>query len=231
MKKSILLILLLFIGNSAVFSQSDRQFTESFNTDNCTFLANGRNTFFILEPGYQLSLKGMEGNDSVTLVITVLNETKRIGSVETRIVEEHESTNGELVEISRNYFAICKETGSIFYFGEEVDIYEDGKIVSHSGAWTAEGKNKPGIMMPGQSLIGSRYYQEIAPGIAMDRAEIISITETMITPAGEFSNVLITEETTPLEPEEKSYKLYAPGVGLIKDGNLLLVKYVFEDLK
>ena len=34
-----------------------------------------------------------------------------------------------------------------------------------------------------------------------------------------------TKETTPLEPDNTEYKLYAPGVGLIKDSALELVKY------
>lgn len=110
----------------------------------------------------------------------MLNETKKIGNVETRMVEEHESVNGNVVEISRNYFALCKETGTVFYFGEDVDIYKDGKIINHSGAWITEGSNNAGIVMPGQTLIGYRYYQEIAPKIAMDRAEIISTTILLI---------------------------------------------------
>jgi hypothetical protein len=62
----------------------------------------------------------------------------------------------------------------------------------------------------------------------MDRAEIISISETKQTPAGKFTNCLETEETTPIEPGEKEYKIYAPGIGLIKDGKLLLVNYGYE---
>jgi hypothetical protein len=160
-------------------------------------------------------------------VITVLSETKKIGNVETRVVEENESANGKTVEISRNYFAFCEETKSIFYFGEEVDVFKNGKIVNHEGAWIAEGKNKPGLMMPEQPKVGEKYYQEIAPGIAMDRAEIISTTQSFKTGAGDWKNCLKVEETTPLEPKAKEYKIYAPGIGLIKDGNLLLVKFEF----
>jgi hypothetical protein len=203
-------------------------FTDSFSQDKCTFTTTGRNGYFILEPGYQLILQGIEGSDTVLLVITVLNETKTIGTTETRVVEEYESENGKVVEISRNYFAFCKETGSVFYFGEDVDIYKEGIVVSHSGAWIAEGDNKAGIMIPGLPLLGSRYYQEIAPGKAMDRAEIISLTEILETPAGKFYNVMKVEETTPLEPKSKSYKFYATGVGLIKDEDLILIKYGFK---
>jgi len=33
------------------------------------------------------------------------------------------------------------------------------------------------------------------------------------------------EETSGLDPEEKSYKTYAPGVGLIQDEDLVLTSY------
>ena len=200
----------------------DGRFTEDLMQKDCAFETTGRNQFFILEPGYQLTLESKTGK----LVITVLNETRKIGNVETRIVEENESENGKTIEISRNFFAFCKQTGSIYYFGEEVDIYKNGKIDNHEGAWTAEGNNRAGVAMPGLALLGARYYQEIAPGVAMDRAEIISLSETKTTQAGTFTNCLKTQETTPLEPG-KEYKLYAPGIGLIQDEDMLLTKYGF----
>ena len=227
MKRTFLfLAVALFIvtGISAQNKNNGKAFTESLMQDTCEFTTTGRNTYFILEPGYQLTLEDKAGG---RLVITVLNETKKIGNVETRVIEENESKNGKTVEVSRNFFAFCRQTSSVYYFGEEVDIYKGGKIANHEGAWIAGGKNKAGVTMPGLSLLGARYYQELAPGAAMDRAEIVSTSETLKTPAGTFTNCLKTLETTPLEPMEKEYKLYAPGVGLIKDEDMLLVKYGF----
>jgi hypothetical protein len=202
-------------------TKENRKWTDSFSQENCTFSTTGRNRFFILEPGYQLVLESSEEK----VVITVLNETKTIGSIETRIVEEREEENGQLKEVSRNFFAICKEHGDVFYFGEEVDDYKDGRIVSHSGAWRADEKDsKAGIIMPGTVLLGARHYQEIAPN-AMDRAEIISDNVTMETPAGTFKHCIKVEETSGLDPNDKCYKTYAPGVGLIQEEDLLLTKY------
>ena len=158
--------------------------------------------------------------------VTVLNETKTIDGVECRIVEERETKDGKLIEVSRNYYAIGKRTNSVYYFGEDVDIYENGKIVGHEGSWMS-GKNgaKYGLMMSGLPLAGARYYQEVAPKAALDRAEIVGLGLTLKTPAGEFKNCLKIEETTPLEPDNEEAKLYAPGVGLLKDGSLSLVRY------
>jgi hypothetical protein len=201
-------------------------YTDEFFIEDCTFADTGANQFFILEPGYQLSFAGEEDGEEVELVITVLDETKEVDGVLTRVVEERESADGELVEVSRNYFAICEQTNSVFYFGEDVDDYEDGEIVSHDGAWLAgEDDARAGIMMPGTVLLGSRYMQEIAPDVAMDRAHIISMNNTVETPAGTFEDVLKVRETTPLEPSAREFKYYAEGVGLIQDAGLKLEEY------
>jgi hypothetical protein len=58
----------------------------------------------------------------------------------------------------------------------------------------------------------------------MDRVEIVSLSGRLTTPAGAFTNTLKTEETTPLEPGHREYKVFARGVGLIQDGDLTLVR-------
>ncbi|MGI0015969.1 MAG: CHRD domain-containing protein, partial [Nitrososphaera sp.] len=205
--------------------QTDEGFLDSFNLEECDLSPNGSNSYFFLEPGYKLVLEGQEDGAAVQLIVTVLNATKTVDGVETRVVEERESEDGELIEVSRNYFAICTQTGDIFYFGEKVDVFEDGQV-THPGEWLAgEGDNRPGIIIPAEPKVGMKYYQEIAPGVAEDRAEIISVNEVVVTPAGTFEQVLKVEETNPLESGEKEYKYHAPGVGLIQDAELKLVEY------
>jgi hypothetical protein len=207
--------------------QSSQGWITSFDLQNCDFVSSGENSYFVLEPEYQVILGGQEEGEELQLVMTVLNETKVVDGVETRFVEEKETEGGNLVEVSRNYFAMCKPTNNAFYFGEDVDMYEDGKIVSHEGAWLAgQNGSKAGMIMPGKAEVGLKYYQEIAPGVAEDRAEIMSVNDTLDTPAGTFKQVLKTEETNALKPGEKEFKFYAPGIGLIQDEAIKLVKYV-----
>jgi len=201
---------------------ADRTWTTAFVLDPGELVTTGRNPYFILEPGYVLTLE----DGKTRLVITVLDETRRIDNVETRVVEERETVNSELVEISRNFFALSTRTNAVFYFGEDVDMYKNGKIVNHEGAWRAgENGARFGLAIPGLPLLAAKYYQEIAPGVAMDRAEIVGLDETVKTPAGEFSGVLKVAETTPLEPGVRELKYYARGVGLVMDGTLRLVKH------
>jgi hypothetical protein len=218
--------LLLSLTSPRVTAAGPKIFTDTFPIEQCTFATRGRNPYFVLIPGHRLDLEGEDKGAVVHLTITVLDDTLTVDGVQTRIVEERETEDGALVEVSRNYFAFCPETGSVFYFGEDVDNYEDGVIVNHGGAWRAgvDGA-RPGVIMPGLNLVGARYFQEVAPDVALDRAETISVTETLETPAGTFTNVLKTRESTPLE-KGKEFKFYAPGVGLIRDAGLDLVSVV-----
>jgi hypothetical protein len=142
--------------------QSSQGWITSFDLQNCDFVSSGENSYFVLEPEYQVILGGQEEGEELQLVMTVLNETKVVDGVETRFVEEKETEGGNLVEVSRNYFAMCKPTNNAFYFGEDVDMYEDGKIVSHEGAWLAgQNGSKAGMIMPGKAEVGLKYYQEM----------------------------------------------------------------------
>jgi hypothetical protein len=182
------------------------------------------NPYFPLPVGQVWLFKGVEDGVNLRLRITVFNETEVVAGVTTRVVEEREWEDGELIEVSRNFFVQAQD-GTVCYYGENVDIYENGQVVSHEGAWRAgEDDNLPGIIMPANPTEGMSYAQEVAPGIAEDRAEIVSIGETVTVPAGTFENTLHTRETTPLEPGNVSLKHYAPGVGLIVDSAFELVR-------
>lgn len=197
---------------------------EQFGISNCNIVTQGKNQYAVLEPGFQLVL---EGGD-VKLQITVLDETKTVDGVTTRVVEEREWKKGELYEVARNYFAMCEQTKDVFYFGEDVDFYENGKVVKHDGTWHAGvNGNRAGLQMPGAPKLKMKYYQEIAPGVAMDRAEIVSLDETCTTPAGTFSKCMKVKEGSAIDITASEHKYYAPGIGLVRDEDLRLTKYGF----
>jgi hypothetical protein len=168
------------------------------------------------------------------VVITVLRETRNIfvpgiGMVRTRVVEERHTTNGDLVELSKNFFAICDKTNDVFYFGEEVDIFNEDGTITHEGAWLAGVDDAlPGLIMPGTFLLGSRYFQEVAPGVALDRAEHVEMGLRVRTAVDTYEDCVKVLETTPLEPGEESVKIYCPGVGLVQDDELRLVDVNFH---
>jgi hypothetical protein len=212
---------LIGAGAARLPASPEPAFRDTFQVDKNDWRDKGSNTYMILEPGHRLTLA--DGKD--TLTITVLEETKMVDGVQTRIVEERETEHGKLAEVSRNYFAFDKATGDIYYFGEDVDVYDaQGKVTGHEGSWHA-GVNgaRFGLMMPGRPKVGDRYYQEVAPGAALDRAEVVSTTAKVKVPAGTFKNCLKTRESSGLESGVET-KLYAPGVGLLQDGGFKLTK-------
>ena len=205
----------------AASPETEAGWRDTFDVDTKNLETIGRNRYFQLVPGFRIHLT--DGHTSV--VISVQEETEVIDGIETRVVEEHETTGGELTEISRNYFAIDRTNGDVYYFGENVVIYEAGEVVSHDGAWLS-GVNgaKFGLALPGRPVVGDKYYQEVAAGQAMDRAEVVELDATLETPLETFAGVLTTQESTPLEPGEVSHKWYAPGIGMIGDDRLRVVK-------
>jgi hypothetical protein len=200
--------------------QSEQQWQSSFAVNKSRLSATGENRYFVLKPGRTLWFE--KGKDSI--VSAVLNETRIIDGVETRVVEDRETKNGQLVEVTRDYYALDSRTGDVYYFGEDVDEYQNGKVTGHGGSWLSGVKGaKFGLTMPGVVKLGQRFYQEQAPGVGMDRAEIVAVGETVTTPAGTFTGCVRTRESSPLEKGTEE-KVYAPGIGVVKDGGMPLVK-------
>ena len=199
-------------------------------TDACDPAAGGfsidiDNPFFPLPIGHRVVLEGEEGSAHLLVRITSLDDTETVAGIETRVVEEFESKDGNVVEISRNFFAQASD-GTLCYFGEDVDIYDGaGNVTSHSGAWRAgEGENQPGVFMPPSVEVGLAFQQEVAPGIAEDQTLVVAIGEATDVPAGTFDATVTMEDGSPLDGSSGT-KVYAQGVGLIVDGPARLTEY------
>jgi hypothetical protein len=194
---------------------------ETFAVRKSDLAPTGDNPWLTIQPGRVLELR----NGIDTLTITILSEPATVDGVKVGVLEERETKNGKLAEVSRNFFATDTNTGDVYYFGEEVDNYKDGQIIDHESAWRAGEKGaRFGLMIPGRPQVGDKFYQEIAPHVAMDRVEIVSTDETVKTPAGTFEHCVHLKETTPLEGEV-SHKWHAPGIGLIKDDGFELARH------
>ena len=108
------------------------------------------------------------------------------------------------------------KAGNIWYLGEYVTNYENGKIVDHGGSFEAgvDGA-QPGIAMPANPEPGLSYRQEYYKGEAEDNAAVITVGEEQVqVPFGYFNkDVLMTRDLVPTEPKVQELKFYAPNVG------------------
>jgi hypothetical protein len=168
------------------------------------------NKYFPLEPGTTFVY---EGGAEQRGEMTITSDTKEVMGVECVVVDHKEWEAGKLIERTYDWYAQDKK-GDVWYFGEDTKEYENGRVVSTKGSWEAgvDGA-KPGIIMQADPKVGESYYQEYYPGEAMDRAEVLSLNETVTVPYGTFDHVLDTRESTPLQPGFFEHKYYVAGVG------------------
>jgi hypothetical protein len=190
---------------------SDR-FEHEFHLDPSDLSATGTNAFLDLRPGATLELDGPD-----RLTITVLDETEKIGGVETRVVEDQWTRRGWASNEERIYLAVSKSTHDVYCFGRDVTFNED-TVIGHLGTWRAgERDASPGLYMPAHPVVGRRFQQEIAPGVTMRRCEVLATDAVVETPLGRFTDCVRIEVTRPEQPEDVRTMVYSPGVGLVSE--------------
>lgn len=218
------LILILILGLVGCGNQDDNAedaaaLPYTVTIDPADFVAVIDNPYMPLTPGTTRIYEGETEDGLEHIEVSVLDETRVVMGVTVTIVRDTVSLDGVVIEDTHDWFAQDKE-GNVWYFGEEVDNYEDGVLADHHGAWEAGVDGAlPGIVMYANPAdhIGEPYRQEYYAGEAEDMGEVMSVTETVTVPFGTFTDVLQTKDWTPLEPGVMEYKFYAAGVGVVKE--------------
>jgi hypothetical protein len=165
-------------------------------------------------------LEGQEDGASVRIERTAkpeLRKTFKVGNqkVEALAVEDREYENGQLAEVAMDYFAQADD-GTVYYMGEEVNTYENGKVTGHEGAWMyGKDTKKLTPMMPGAPRIGEKFRSEDVSKTLYEEDEVISLSETVKVPAGSYENCLKIKES--LSDGKTEYKFFAKGVGCIRE--------------
>ena len=215
-------------------------FTTTFPIGDCVFVNQGTNAFFDISAGRQMRFDNFEcfqAGECFELrevTITALNETRNIIfdldgqsiNVDTRVVLTEEMVNGRPTFTAENFLAECEGTGDVFNFGRNVQTFaEDGSIIT-DGSWlSGQSGALPGLIFPGGSFLsGARFFQEEAPGVALNRSENLAVGLSVEVPAGTFGGCVQVRETTPLDPTRVSTKFYCPGVGLVADEEVVLIE-------
>lgn len=203
--------------NKTDTSNSTASRAEDYNPiiEPSNFVSSVDNKYFKLTPGtkYAYKIKTEEGLETIETVVTEV--TKKILGVTTIEVRDKSWLDDELTEDTKDWYAQDKD-GNVWYFGEAVDNYEDGKLADHGGSWQAgiDGA-KPGIIMKADPRIGDSYYQEYYKGKAEDRGDVISLSEKVSLTYGDFKDCLETKDYSRLEPALIEYKYYCPEVGFL----------------
>jgi len=184
------------------------------------------NPFLPWKPGTTFTYTNAD--NTVIDTETVLSKTTKIAGVDTTVVldEVKDANTGQVLEHTLDHYA-QDTNGNVWYFGEESKEFENGKLVSKD-SWKAGIQGaEPGIIMEARPQVGDSYDQENAPGvgnsphIAQDHAEVTSLAGSATVPAGHFTNLLVTLETSPLEPGAAENKYYSAGIGEVFGNDLV----------
>ena len=183
-------------------------------------------------------LEGTEGGKKIRMERTARPDKRRAfiiagQEVEAFVVEDREFEDGVLAEVAVDYF-VQDDNGTVYYLGEEVDEYENGKLKGHAGSWMLGRDTEiPGVFFPAHPKIGDRFRSEDVSDAIRENDEVVSITEKVITPAGTYENCVKVREN--LADGTTEYKYYAPGVGVVReqpaDGDVLLKTHTTNPAK
>ena len=181
--------------------------------DPASFATAITNPYMPLVPGTVTTFEG----PGEQVVVTVTDRTKTIAGVETVVVHDQAFDGKLVVEDTEDYYA-QDAAGNVWYFGEVTGECDHGTVTSREGSWEAgvDGA-QPGVVMLADPRVGDTYRQEFYAGAAEDQATVLQLDGMASGPTGSYTDVLVTEDVTPLEPDLNEHKSYARGVGVVQE--------------
>ena len=180
------------------------------NVDPADFSTTIDNPYFPLAPGTTYVFEGgTERNE-----VEVTHDTKVISGVTTVVVHDRVWDGGVLSEETYDWYA-QDAAGNVWYFGEDTKKFA-GTSVSTEGSWLAGvDAAQPGTIMLADPQVGDVYREEFLAGHAEDVARVTKVGGSATVMAGTYDHILLTENSTRLEPDVLEQKTYARELGYI----------------
>jgi hypothetical protein len=199
-------------GKRSAFPQYD----DPVHLDPADFSANIDNNRWPMTVGSRWVYRVTDTADGSTerQVIRVTDQTRMIADgIEARVVHDVVREHGKPVEVTDDWYAQDSD-GNVWYFGEHtVRFNRHGQPVDN-GSWEAGVDGAmPGLALPAHPKVGMSYREEYSKGVAEDQSRVLALDAQAEVPAGHFSNALMTEDFSPLEPKVSEIKFYAKGSG------------------
>jgi hypothetical protein len=114
--------------------------------------------------------------------VTLLPGTKPIqwrgAPVDTAIIQYVAYLDGRIHEVALDWYAQADD-GSLWYFGEDVFNFEDGKVADTTGTWIASDQTPAALIMPAKPAVGNVYRPENAPGVVFEQVRVEKVDETI----------------------------------------------------
>jgi hypothetical protein len=157
------------------------------------------NPWFPLPVGRTWEYRGSDEDGSLRELVTVADETEKVGGVTCRVVLDRVLRGGVVVETTKDFYAQDRQ-GNVWYFGEDTaELEDDGSMVTTEGTWHyAVAGAQPGIVMTAAPALGQTHRQEYLPGYAEELYAVDWLEASTTTPYRAFRHLLQTREWTPL---------------------------------
>jgi hypothetical protein len=175
------------------------------------------NPYYPLPVGRTLIYRGVRDGQTQTDRVHVTSGTKVLEGITATAVSDVARHNGKLLEKTTDWFAQDKQ-GNVWYLGEDTAAYLPNGQIDRSGSWQAGVHDgEPGIIMLAHPQIPDAYRQEFLRGQAEDTAWIVNKGGSVRVPFGVVHHILTSLEFTRLEPGVIDQKIYAPGIGIVRE--------------
>ena len=152
--------------------------------------------------------------------VTLLPGTKPItwrgATTDTAIIQYVAYLDGRIHEVALDWYAQADD-GSVWYLGEDVFNFQDGKVADTKGTWVASDKTPAAMIMPAKPAVGNVYRPENAPEVVFEEVRVQKVDQTVAGPSGNVSGAIEVMELHMDGTRER--KVFAPGYGEFSTGN------------
>jgi hypothetical protein len=184
------------------------------------FVVTVDNPYFPLPVGRTLVYRGSEDGLHEIDRLHVTDRTKVIQGVTATVAHDVVWSSGHRQEITNDWYA-QDDQGNVWYLGEDTRVLLGNGKVDRSGSWTwgVDGA-EPGLIMESKPRPPDAYRQECLNGQAQDMAWTVGRGGSITVGYGTVHRILRSFEFSELEPNVVSEKIYAPGLGIVRERDL-----------
>lgn len=170
------------------------------------------NPYFPLTPGSQWTYTSSDGSRTTT--VQVAQERREIEGISATVVQTQPAgRDASPAEQTEDWYAQDR-AGNVWHLGT-------------SASWEAgQGEALAGVAMLASPRQGDGYREELAPDVATDVLEVITINARVELADEAYDGVVKLEATSPLRPGVVEERYYAQGIGLVlaeADGDQQLI--------
>ena len=206
--------------NKAATEVTEKDFdVNNFGEDSATI----DNKYTPLVPGIQYVYEGEsnrgQGRRKHQVIFTATDLTKEINGVRALVMWDQDINAGELSRASSRPLPRTGTETSGTWASSWPSSRKASSMVPPTRGWRVSTGQEPSVFMRGNPKEGTPPYKHgVAPKIGFgDVAKVSKTGQKNCVPTGCYEDVLVTDETNPLEPQDgHQLKYYAPNVGNIR---------------